>query len=228
MAAMRLDDLIDGIRGQYPEQPLDQLTAAVLAGEHLRDLSDHLVGHFVDSARHGGASWSEIGGCLGVTKQGAQKRFNPRAEKNMFSRFTSTARQAIMQAQEEARAGRHSHVEPEHLLLGMLSVPDSLAMRALANRKIKPAKLRAVADQTLTTAGPGTQSPAVIPYSAAAASTLERAVGEAERLGHGYVGTEHVLLALLAGEASIDTLEQRLGITADETESFLAAVPKQV
>jgi hypothetical protein len=66
----------------------------------------------------------------------------------------------------------------------------------------------------------------VIPYSAAAASTLERAVGEADRCGQDYVGTEHVLLALLAGEASIDTLDLRLGTTAEETESFIATVSK--
>jgi hypothetical protein len=51
-------------------------------------------------------------------------------------------------------------------------------------------------------------------------------VGKADRLGYDYVGTEHVLLALLAGEASIDTLDQRLGTTAVETEGFIATVSK--
>src|SRR5690242_13538575 len=127
MTPIRLDDLIDGISGTYPDQPLDQLTAAVLAAEQLTDVSDHLIGHFVDQARHSGASWTEIGTCLGVTKQAAQKRFVARDDLNTFSRFTAKARQTVMQAQEEARAGAYAQIEPEHLLLGLLAVPDSVA-----------------------------------------------------------------------------------------------------
>ena len=52
---IRLDDLIDAIT-QVHSEPLDQLTDAVLAGEHLGDVADHLIGHFVDRARRSGAS----------------------------------------------------------------------------------------------------------------------------------------------------------------------------
>ena len=51
---VRLDDLIDAIRKVHTD-PLEQLTDAVLAAEHLGDLADHLVGHFVDQARRSGA-----------------------------------------------------------------------------------------------------------------------------------------------------------------------------
>ncbi|MET0459721.1 MAG: ATP-dependent Clp protease ATP-binding subunit, partial [Ilumatobacteraceae bacterium] len=57
---VRLDDLIDAIRRVHPDV-LDQLSDAVLAAEHLGDVADHLVGHFVDQARRSGASWSDIG-----------------------------------------------------------------------------------------------------------------------------------------------------------------------
>src|ERR1044072_2456324 len=75
---VRLDDLIDVIKKVH-EEPLEQLTDAVLAAESLGEIADHLIGHFVDQARRSGASWTEIGKCMGVTKQAAQKRFVPKA-----------------------------------------------------------------------------------------------------------------------------------------------------
>ena len=74
---VRLDDLINVIK-QVHTEPLEQLTDAVLAAESLGEISDHLIGHFVDQARRSGASWTEIGKCMGVTKQAAQKRFVPK------------------------------------------------------------------------------------------------------------------------------------------------------
>ena len=156
MTPIRLDDLIDGIRGTYPDQPLDQLTAAVLAAEQLSEVSDHLIGHFVDQARHSGASWTEIGGCLGVTKQAAQQRFVAKQDQNVFTRFTAKARQTVMQAQEEARAGGYPQVAPEHLLLGLLSVPDSIAIRVLSTSGVDADDVReAVASNSPARTGRG-------------------------------------------------------------------------
>src|SRR6058998_2237538 len=73
---VRLDDLIAAIKQVHPDE-LDQLTDAVIAADHLGDVADHLIGHFVDQARRSGASWSDIGRSMGVTKQAAQKRFVP-------------------------------------------------------------------------------------------------------------------------------------------------------
>ena len=50
----------------------------MLAAEHLGDVADHLIGHFVDQARRSGASWTDIGRSMGVTKQAARKRFVPK------------------------------------------------------------------------------------------------------------------------------------------------------
>ncbi|REO60461.1 ATP-dependent Clp protease ATP-binding subunit, partial [Mycobacterium tuberculosis] len=76
---VRLDELINAIKRVHSDV-LDQLSDAVLAAEHLGEIADHLIGHFVDQARRSGASWSDIGKSMGVTKQAAQKRFVPRAE----------------------------------------------------------------------------------------------------------------------------------------------------
>src|SRR3954454_11851530 len=104
---VRLDDLIAAIKQGRPDV-LDQLSDAVLAGDHLGDVADHLVGHFVDQARRSGASWTEIGRSMGVTKQAAQKRFVPKAADEQsaldpsqgFGRFTDRARKVVVVSQE--------------------------------------------------------------------------------------------------------------------------------
>src|SRR3954453_5383677 len=106
---VRLDELIDGIRRASPS-PLDQLTSAVLAADYLGDVADHLIGHFVDQARRSGASWTEIGRSMGVTKQAAQKRFVAKDvavdldPEQGFTRFTLRARNVVMAAHNEAGA----------------------------------------------------------------------------------------------------------------------------
>ena len=100
-APVRLDDLIDSIRALHPDgDALAQLSDAVLTAEQLGDIADHLVGHFVDQARRAGASWTDIGRSMGVTKQAAQKRFVPRSspvvpELGNWARFTDRARSAV-------------------------------------------------------------------------------------------------------------------------------------
>src|SRR5215216_5905603 len=74
---IRLDDLIEAIKKVH-EDVLDQLTDAMIAADHLGDVADHLVGHFVDQARRSGASWTDIGRSMGVSKQAARKRFIPK------------------------------------------------------------------------------------------------------------------------------------------------------
>src|SRR6478735_8656824 len=94
---VRLDDLIDAIKKAHTDA-LDQLSDAVHAADHLGDVADHLLGHFVDQARRSGASWTEIGRSMGVTKQAAQKRFvTKESDQDLhpdqgFNRFTARAR----------------------------------------------------------------------------------------------------------------------------------------
>lgn len=93
---VRLDDLIEAIKKVHSDT-LEQLSGAVVAAEALGDVADHLIGHFVDQARRSGASWTDIGRSMGVTRQAAQKRFVPKADKEGdapldsgqgFARFT--------------------------------------------------------------------------------------------------------------------------------------------
>src|ERR1700741_1316844 len=123
-ASVRLDDLIAAIKKGHPE-PLDQLQDAVIAAAPLGDVADHLIGHFVDQARRTGASWTDIGKSMGVTKQAAQKRFVLRAEATTldpnqgFERFTPRARNVVVAAQNAAHEARNGEITPDHLLLGL-------------------------------------------------------------------------------------------------------------
>src|SRR3569833_2668754 len=125
----RLDELIEFVKRQQPEGgPLDNLSDAVRAGERLGEDTDHHNSHFVDQARRAGASWTEIGQYMGVTKQAAQKRFVAKKEtlgQSAFDRYTQRARHTIVQAQEEARAVGFVFNGTEQVLQGLLHAPDS-------------------------------------------------------------------------------------------------------
>ncbi|MFJ9517077.1 Clp protease N-terminal domain-containing protein [Kitasatospora sp. NPDC101801] len=222
---VRLDDLIDAIKKVHPDA-LDQLSGAVIAADHLGDLADHLIGHFVDQARRSGASWSDIGKSMGVTRQAAQKRFvakDPGEPGDLdpsqgFGRFTDRARQAVMASQEEARAAGNQEIRAEHLALGLLATPEATGTRALTAQGVTPEALRAAVGTVLP--APVADVPGLIPYDAGGKKALELTFREALRLGHNHVGTEHILLALLELEGA-DGLLGRLGASKAATESFV-------
>src|SRR3954451_1863281 len=128
---VRLDDLIEAIKKVH-DDPLEQLSDAVVVGDHLGEVADHLIGHFVDQARRSGASWTEIGQAMGVSKQAAQKRFVPKGEpaaldpNEGFARFTARARSVIMATMDEAKTAGNAEIRPEHLVLGLLREPYGL------------------------------------------------------------------------------------------------------
>lgn len=223
---IRLGDLIEAIEKVH-SGPLDQLTDAVIAAEHLDDMADHLIGHFVDQARRSGASWTEIGRCMGVTKQAAQKRFvgkepaPPADAVHGFSRFTPRARNVVMAAQEAARAAGSAEIAPPHLVLGLLSEPYGLAAQAVMAQQVTLDSVRETVGATLPPAG-DQAPPALIPFDAQAKQALELTFQEALRLGHSYVGTEHILLALLELEAGQGPLAS-LGLGKAAIEEWIIA-----
>ncbi|WKV71529.1 ATP-dependent Clp protease ATP-binding subunit [Streptomyces sp. PCS3-D2] len=200
---VRLDDLIEAINKVHTD-PLEQLSGAVVAAEALGDVADHLIGHFVDQARRSGASWTDIGRSMGVTRQAAQKRFVPKADKEGadaldpnagFGRFTPRARNVVVTAQNEARAAGNAEIRTEHLILGLMAEADGLAGLVLRAQSVSPDDVRAAAAAALPPAQD--EIPALVPFDASAKKALELTFREALRLGHDFVGTEHILLALL-------------------------------
>ncbi|GIG87441.1 Clp protease N-terminal domain-containing protein [Plantactinospora endophytica] len=238
---VRLDDLIAYVRRQHPGgDALERLTDAVLVGEYLGDLADHLIGHFVDQARRSGASWTEIGQHMGVTKQAVQKRFVTRKSEqdepipaSAFARFTDRARHVVRQAQAEARSAGGAEVGTEHLLLGILHEPDGLAGRAITALGVSAAQIRAGVSSATGRASatePGSSAtdqpdsavPDHLPFSPGAKRVRDRTFQEALRLGHNYVGTEHLLLGLLATEDEPGArILVGLGVTRDRAEEWI-------
>ena len=222
---VRLDELIDAIK-QVHSDALEQLSSAALAAEHLGDVADHLVGHFVDQARRSGASWRDIGASMGVTKQAVQKRFVPKSSGDAtfdpsqgFGRFTLRARDAVVTAQNEARAAGNDQIDPAHLILGLLADPVGLAARAIVELGVGLSDVRNAIVPTLP--APAAAVPDLIPYSAPARKALELTFREALRLGHNYIGTEHMLLALLEQENGSGPLAA-LGIGKAGVEASVA------
>jgi ATP-dependent Clp protease ATP-binding subunit ClpA len=219
---VRLDELINAIKHVHADV-LDQLSDAVLAAEHLGEVADHLIGHFVDQARRSGASWTDIGKSMGVTKQAAQKRFVLRPEATSldpnqgFERFTPRARNVVVAAQNAAHEAHNREITPDHLLVGMLSDSDALAGKLLTAQQVDPESVRAVIALPPAVQNP----PQLIPFSGPARKALELTFREALRLGHNYIGTEHLLLALLELEDGNGPLH-RAGVDKDRVETDLA------
>jgi ATP-dependent Clp protease ATP-binding subunit ClpA len=113
----------------------------------------------------------------------------------MFERFTERARQVIVLAQEEARTLRHNYIGTEHLLLGLLREEEGVAAKALEALDITVERVR---EKVVEIVGSGEdQGASQIPFTPRAKKVLEMALRESLSLGHTYIGTEHILLAMM-------------------------------
>ncbi|MDO0912816.1 Clp protease N-terminal domain-containing protein [Streptomyces sp. DT2A-34] len=227
-SSVRLDELIAAIKKVH-EEPLDQLQDAVIAADHLGEVADHLIGHFVDQARRSGASWTDIGKSMGVTRQAAQKRFVPKESADLdpqqgFGRYTPRARNTVMAAHNEAIAARNAEGRPEHLVLGLLAEPDGLAAKAITAQGVLLDSVRQAATAALPPAADAV--PDLVPYGSDAKKVLELTFREALRLGHNYIGTEHILLALLEFENGSGVL-YGLELTKQAVEEYLVEMLSQ-
>jgi ClpA/ClpB-like protein len=223
----RLDDLIGAVASAH-QDPLDRVTGAVQLAEDLDEIADSLIGHFVDQARRAGASWSEIGRSMGMSKQAAQKRFVGRSQSHAapldpsqgFSRFSKEARAVVVTAQERAREAGNDTVGVGHLVLGLVAAADSTASRAVVAQGVALREVERVAAATLPPAAASV--PALIPFDAHSQDALQRSFAEAQRLDADTVGSEHVLLGVLAAGRGTGVLAG-LGVTPEAVETHLSA-----
>ncbi|MDT9686042.1 Clp protease N-terminal domain-containing protein [Streptomyces sp. TRM76323] len=228
-ASVRLDDLIHAIKKTHSDT-LDQLSSAVIAADHLGDVADHLIGHFVDQARRSGASWTDIGRSMGVTRQAAQKRFVPKDPgepteldpSQGFSRFDDTARKVVVAGHAAAQSARSAELGLPHLVLGLVTEPETAAMKAITAQGVTLDAVRRAASAALPPAAE--EPPSLVPYDQAAKKVLELTFREALRLGDQYIGPEHLLLAQLEYENG-DGVLSGLGIDKEATEAHLTAAP---
>ena len=196
---------------------LDQLAAAAMDADHLGDLADHLVGHFVDAARAEGASWAMVGRSLGTSRQAAQQRFV--AGDTSLESFTNRAAVVVLTAQNIARERGHAELLGQHLVLGLLAEWDGFAGQALEAAGASAQAVRDAIEASL----PADSSPGLehVPVSPGVRKALHLATRESLRLGHGYVGTEHLLLGLFeSGDEPAVGILTGLGATKDGVEAW--------
>jgi ATP-dependent Clp protease ATP-binding subunit ClpC len=130
-------------------------------------------------------------------------------------RFTERARRVLMLAQEEAKRLNDVYIGTEHLLLGLVQEERGVAARVLRDTGVQAAQVRRLVDESSARPGQRTHGPAA-GLSPRTKRVLERAVEEARRMNHHYIGTEHLLLGLI-GEGSgvaVDILTE-LGVDLD-------------
>ena len=225
-----LDNLISYVKALHPGGgPLENVSDAFAVSTQMDEQADALIGHFVDQARKSGLSWSQIGGAMGVSKQAAQQRFVPTRAADLFpkgakpfSRFTDRAARVFL------AAGKLAAPEPvgaAHLAAALLTEPRGLAAKAVVAAGVTPEQVYAAVGagpaQPVGEAGPAELLDLTIDESAKTA--LKEALKSALRLGHNYIGTEHLLLGVLSRGGPVTDAFTGLGLPAERAEEFITA-----
>ncbi|MFO7263038.1 MAG: ATP-dependent Clp protease ATP-binding subunit ClpC [Bacillaceae bacterium G1] len=132
----------------------------------------------------------------------------------MFGRFTERAQKVLGLAQEEALRLGHHNTGTEHILLGLIREEEGIAARALKGLGLSLEKIRSEVE-SLIGRGEGQTPP--IPYTPRAKKVIELSMDEARKLGHTYVGTEHILLGLIReGEGVAARVLNNLGVSLNK------------
>ncbi|GMV97842.1 MAG: hypothetical protein HRF43_17225 [Phycisphaerae bacterium] len=114
----------------------------------------------------------------------------------MHEQFSDRARHAMALASREATRLRHDYIGPEHILMGIIAQGESVASAVLAGSGVDLENVRAELSRRIQ-AGQGGPEIGRRAYNPQTKAVIEHAIGEARKLGHKYVGTEHLLLGLL-------------------------------
>jgi len=248
-----LDNLIAYVKTLHPDGgPLENVADAFAVSEQLDEQSDALLGYFVDQARRSGLPWSQIGAAMGVSKQAAQKRFVPSqpsqaslpgeaadalraAGHKPFSRFTDRAVRVLFAAdrlasgQPESAAGNesagHAPIGATQLAAAFLSEPEGLAAKAIRQAGVAPEQVYAAVGT-----GPAPQLPnqdrAMLPeltFDDSTKAAFKEALRWALRMGHNYIGTEHLLLGVMFTGGPTAEAFTALGLPPQRAEQLVAA-----
>src|SRR5574342_210174 len=131
-----------------------------------------------------------------------------------MERFTQRARRVLSLAHQEAERARNNNIGTEHLLLGLMDEEGGVAGRVLRELGMSSDRVREVIRRVTT--GSTAFDPSRVELASDTQQVLEHAVEEARRLGHHYIGTEHILLGLVRVEGTAMEVLRRLGVTADQ------------
>jgi ArsR family transcriptional regulator, arsenate/arsenite/antimonite-responsive transcriptional repressor / arsenate reductase (thioredoxin) len=142
-----------------------------------------------------------------------------------FERFTEKAIQTIVTAQTESRRLRHQCVGTEQLLIGLLTDNTGLVAEVLKAAGVQLAPVRGAIERQI---GRGRGTPDKIPFTPRAKETIEIALQQAKQLKHSYIGTEHLLLAILVeGQGLGGRVLEELGFSRQSLEAQLRSAIDQ-
>ena len=130
-----------------------------------------------------------------------------------MERFTQRARRVLSLAHQEAERARRDKIGTEHLLLGLMEEDGGVAGRVLRELGMDSDRMREIVERV---AGSGDYTGGKIELAPETQQVLEQAVEEARRLGHHYIGTEHILLGLVGSEGTAMDVLRKLGVTPDQ------------
>ena len=130
-----------------------------------------------------------------------------------MERFTQRARRVLSLAHQEAERARQNKIGTDHLLLGLMDEEGGVAGRVLRELGMDSDRMREIVERI---AGSGDYTGGKIELAPETQTVLEQAVEEARRLGHHYIGTEHILLGLVRGEGPAMDVLRKLGVTPDQ------------
>ena len=135
-----------------------------------------------------------------------------------FEKFSERARRVLSLAQEEAQRFNHNYIGTEHILLGLVRETEGVAAKVLANLSVELVKVRSAVEFII---GRGERpTPGEIGLTPRAKKVIELAVDEARRLGHHYIGTEHLLIGLMReGEGVAAGVLESLGVSLDKVRA---------
>ena len=132
----------------------------------------------------------------------------------MFGRFTERAQKVLNLAQEEAVRLGHNNIGTEHILLGLIREGDGIAAKALIALGLGLEKIQSEVESLI---GRGQEQPTNIAYTPRAKKVIELSMDEARKLGHTYVGTEHILLGLIReGEGVAARVLNNVGVSLNK------------
>ena len=132
----------------------------------------------------------------------------------MFGRFTERAQKVLALAQEEAIRLGHNNIGTEHILLGLVREGEGIAAKALYALGLSSEKIQKEVEDLI---GRGQDTPGTIHYTPRAKKVIELSMDEARKLGHSYVGTEHILLGLIReGEGVAARVLNNLGVSLNK------------
>src|SRR5215475_11472921 len=131
-----------------------------------------------------------------------------------MERFTQRARRVLSLAHQEAEQSRNNNIGTEHLLLGLMDEEGGVAGRVLRELGMTSDRVREVIRRVTTSSS--SFDPNRVELAGETQQVLEHAVEEARRLGHHYIGTEHILLGLVRVDSTAMEVLRRLGVTAEQ------------